>query len=242
MNSRAPDRRGSPRTLLAKWPLTAGRRRAVLRPEDHFVINCGTCRKAAGPGTAPARELAPVWAHTSPAAEQHGPVSRRSSSPATTPRGDWWDADCPESSRVPRPRGRGTSGEAKSVAWALLREGTTDPPHVIRAHSGRRLSRTPDAERLLGAVAGALTACEAAGITVKLKHGAVITRFGFVFPVGDKQWGARTRAYSPFGSAERRRCGRTEAGTPPGRRPELEAPYGRCTRWLSAGSSSCPST
>ncbi len=58
----------------------------------------------------------------------------------------------------------------------------------------------PDAGELLGAVATALTACEAAGIKVKLKHGAVITRFGFVFPVGDAQWGARTLAYSPFGA------------------------------------------
>lgn len=57
----------------------------------------------------------------------------------------------------------------------------------------------PDAERLLGALADALNACEAAGIEVKPKHGAVITRYGYVLPVGDGQWGARTLAYSPFG-------------------------------------------
>jgi len=57
----------------------------------------------------------------------------------------------------------------------------------------------PDPSDLLGAVAGALNACEQAGITVRLKHGAVMTRNGYVLPVGDHQWGARTLAYSPFG-------------------------------------------
>lgn len=60
----------------------------------------------------------------------------------------------------------------------------------------------PDAARLLADVASALNACEAAAITVKLKHGAVITRNGYVLPVGDAQWGARTLAYSPFGAPE----------------------------------------
>lgn len=53
--------------------------------------------------------------------------------------------------------------------------------------------------QLLACLADALNACEDAGITVKLKHGAVITRFGYVLPVGDARWGARTLAYSPFG-------------------------------------------
>jgi hypothetical protein len=57
--------------------------------------------------------------------------------------------------------------------------------------------RRPDAESLLGAVASALTACEAAGITVKLKHGIVTSREGYVLPVGG-QWVARTRAYTEF--------------------------------------------
>jgi hypothetical protein len=60
----------------------------------------------------------------------------------------------------------------------------------------------PDAPALLGAVADALTACEQAGIAVKLKHGAVYTRFGFVLEVGDARWEARTLAYSPFGTPE----------------------------------------
>ena len=60
------------------------------------------------------------------------------------------------------------------------------------------MSGQPDPAALLGAVASALNACEAVGISVKLKHGAVITRNGYVLPVGDGQWGARTLAYSPF--------------------------------------------
>jgi hypothetical protein len=57
----------------------------------------------------------------------------------------------------------------------------------------------PDPAALLAQVAEALNACEDAGVTVKLKHGAVMTRNGYVLQVGDGQWGARTRAYSPFG-------------------------------------------
>jgi hypothetical protein len=60
-------------------------------------------------------------------------------------------------------------------------------------------SAQPDPAALLGAVAEALNACEAAGITVKLKHGIVSTRNGYVLPLGDGRWGARTLAYSPFG-------------------------------------------
>jgi hypothetical protein len=56
----------------------------------------------------------------------------------------------------------------------------------------------PDPAALLAAVADALTACQEAGLQVRLKHGAVITRNGYVLPVGDGQWGARTLAYSPF--------------------------------------------
>lgn len=64
------------------------------------------------------------------------------------------------------------------------------------------MTSRPDAQALLGAVADALNACEQAGVTVKLKHGAVITDYGFVLPLGDGQWGARTLAYSPFGIPE----------------------------------------
>lgn len=60
----------------------------------------------------------------------------------------------------------------------------------------------PDAAALLRSVADALNACESAGITVRLKHGAVMTRNGYVLPLGDGQWGARTLAYSPFSPAD----------------------------------------
>ena len=33
---------------------------------------------------------------------------------------------------------------------------------------------------------------------VKLKHGAVMTREGYVLPIGDGRWAARTLAWTPF--------------------------------------------
>ena len=56
----------------------------------------------------------------------------------------------------------------------------------------------PDAGTLLAAVAAALNACDAAGFEVKLKHGAVMTRVGYVLPLGDGKWAARTLNWSPF--------------------------------------------
>ena len=61
-----------------------------------------------------------------------------------------------------------------------------------------RPASEPDAERLLSLVADALTACEQAGITVKLKHGAVWTEHGYVFHVSDRTWEPRTLAYTEF--------------------------------------------
>ena len=55
-----------------------------------------------------------------------------------------------------------------------------------------------DAQRLLASVAAALEACDAAGFTVKLKHGAVMSRVGYVLPLGDGQWAARTLNWTPF--------------------------------------------
>ena len=56
----------------------------------------------------------------------------------------------------------------------------------------------PDAAAVLSLVASALTSCEEAGITVKLKHGAVITPLGYVLPLGDGRWGARTLTWTEF--------------------------------------------
>ena len=84
--------------------------------------------------------------------------------------------------------------------------GAVPPPiamcAVPRGHNvtpePRPVPPVPDAEVLLAAVAAALTACDAAGYTVKLKHGAVMTRVGYVLPLGDGEWCARTLNWSPF--------------------------------------------
>ena len=68
---------------------------------------------------------------------------------------------------------------------------------VERAPAARPASGAP---ALLAAVADALNACEHAGITVKLAHGAVITEAGYVFAVGpgDAPWAVRTRMLTEF--------------------------------------------
>ena len=71
-------------------------------------------------------------------------------------------------------------------------------PRGMNVSPEPRPATTSDAEVLLTAVAEALTACEAAGYTVKLKHGAVMTRVGYVLPLGDGEWCARTLNWSPF--------------------------------------------
>ena len=76
-----------------------------------------------------------------------------------------------------------------------------DPIPMLEGPRGADITPSgpvPDAEELLAAVADALTACEAAGYTVKLKHGAVMTRVGYVLPLGDGEWCARTLNWSPF--------------------------------------------
>lgn len=55
----------------------------------------------------------------------------------------------------------------------------------------------PDPAKLLQAVADALTDCARAGLKVKLKHGAVYTRAGYVLPARDG-YVARSLEYSPF--------------------------------------------
>lgn len=51
---------------------------------------------------------------------------------------------------------------------------------------------------LLAALAAALNACETAGLSVRLKHGAAYTRHGYVLPLCDSRWGARTLTYTEF--------------------------------------------
>ena len=52
----------------------------------------------------------------------------------------------------------------------------------------------PDAARLLAAVADALNALERAGIAVELDHGAALTIYGYVLPIGDARLGSRWSA------------------------------------------------
>jgi hypothetical protein len=56
------------------------------------------------------------------------------------------------------------------------------------------MARHPDARRLLSDVAGALNACERAGIPVDLSHEVVVTGYGYVLPIGDPRLGARWQA------------------------------------------------
>jgi hypothetical protein len=51
---------------------------------------------------------------------------------------------------------------------------------------------------VLGSLAAALNACEDAQMTVKFRHGAAYTRQGFVLPLGDGKWAARTLLYTEF--------------------------------------------
>jgi len=55
---------------------------------------------------------------------------------------------------------------------------------------------------LLAAVAAALNACADAGVWVKLRHGVVMTGRGYVLPLSDGRWGARTQDYTTFGDGD----------------------------------------
>lgn len=60
----------------------------------------------------------------------------------------------------------------------------------------------PSAASALSAVAAILNACEAAGIPVRLRHGVVQTREGYVLPLAGGRWTARTLAYDPLSPAD----------------------------------------
>lgn len=55
----------------------------------------------------------------------------------------------------------------------------------------------PDPARLLAAVADALNACERHGLIPELEHGAVLTRHGYVLPLGDARLGSRWAVRMP---------------------------------------------
>lgn len=59
-----------------------------------------------------------------------------------------------------------------------------------------------DTKKLLQNLADALNACSSAGLRVKLKHNAVYTREGYVLPVEDDRWVARTLLYTELTPAD----------------------------------------
>lgn len=59
-----------------------------------------------------------------------------------------------------------------------------------------RESQHVAAVKLLTQLADTLNALSEAGISAKLKHGAVITDAGYVLPVDDNRWVARTLLYT----------------------------------------------
>jgi hypothetical protein len=54
-----------------------------------------------------------------------------------------------------------------------------------------------NAEALLSALAGAMNACQDAGMKVHLRHGVVMTKGGYVLPIKDK-WAPRTSVFTEF--------------------------------------------
>jgi hypothetical protein len=85
------------------------------------------------------------------------------------------------------------------------RKDRTDP--AVKAVMSGEWRATPeeaeraDAQRLLSCLADALNACERAGITVKLAHGAVLTPVGYVLPVypdAGERFAVRTMALTEF--------------------------------------------
>jgi len=69
-------------------------------------------------------------------------------------------------------------------------------PHLVCARC--MAPQDGSAAALLGAVAQALNACTDAGMKVRLRHGIVETREGYVLPLKDDRWTPRTRAYDPL--------------------------------------------
>lgn len=55
---------------------------------------------------------------------------------------------------------------------------------------------------LLEALAQALTACGEAGMCIKLKHGIVYSRNGYVLPLDDGKWTARNLTYDALSPAD----------------------------------------
>lgn len=61
--------------------------------------------------------------------------------------------------------------------------------------------KTQEVAALLERLARALDACGEAGVCVKLKHGAVYTEYGYVLPLDDGRWVARSLTWDPLSPA-----------------------------------------
>lgn len=71
--------------------------------------------------------------------------------------------------------------------------------HVLRAMCDNCQRHVPaDPESLLSSLATALNACDSADIRIRLRHGIIMTRQGYVLPLQDGTWAARTLNYDPF--------------------------------------------
>lgn len=68
--------------------------------------------------------------------------------------------------------------------------------NALCQNCGSTYPATPEA--LLSALAAALNACDEAGIGTRLRHGIVYTSRGYVLPLKDGIWGARTMNYTEF--------------------------------------------
>ena len=81
------------------------------------------------------------------------------------------------------------------------RKKRSKPPRPLacpRCHTAA--DGTPGA--LLQALAAVLNACTDSGLRVKIAHGSVLTREGYVLPLKGGRWTARTLAYDPLSPAD----------------------------------------
>jgi hypothetical protein len=74
--------------------------------------------------------------------------------------------------------------------------------HGSRRRKKAKARRNAKARGVLFVLADALNACDDSGATVRLRHGIVMTPGGYVLPMADGRWEARTLNYAPFPLAE----------------------------------------
>lgn len=76
------------------------------------------------------------------------------------------------------------------------------PCRCIRGLTQRMSKKTSkEYPRLLKELADALNACDEAGLKVRLRHGVIMSRGGYVLPT-DKEWVARSLVYMGFDPPE----------------------------------------